>query len=508
MYTLGPAPICWFSARTPRRTEASGNHYASGSGPHHGGMQPREPIDGEPRPEEPVSAEAPAPEEPVPAEAPAPDSTPAAPDSTPAAPPTSYWVTPASWTPEAPVEGVAGEIGWRGIGATVGRTLDTYGSAFPVFVALSIPAAIFTSVTVLAGENVGAALIASLMTALVGLVTSAAMIFTADDLWRGERPSLAGALDRAADRVVPLFLATLVIIAALGGIAALAAIVAIAVIAAEPGAGSGGVLIVAVLLALGFLLVIWHVALRWTLSTPAIVLGGLGPLAGLRQSWSLTRRHLLRLTGLYLVLGLLVVPASIGASLTTTYAAERAVAAVALGVATLLTAPVLAITIAIVYRDLAGRPAPAAAGVERGHGRWTAVTATLGVGLLVLVAGVGFLTSSGGLIYVPDRGQVLAGSSRNLFDPCRPSGVKTQFSSSEEIWIAALFSKRVPAGDQAQIEFFGDGISLGRASLVAQAPGMECYYEESPIIGADPGTYRIIVTHDATVIADGTFTVR
>jgi hypothetical protein len=411
---------------------------------------------------------------------------------------------PLGWTTPPPEPG-PGEIGWRGIGSTIGRTLDTYGSGLPTFLALGVPIAIFSAVTVLAQTNVPAVILASLMTGLVGLVTGAAMVRAADDLGRGVPPSLASALDRAAGRAVPLLLSTLVVIAVVGGITALAAIVAIALVAIGSGSAGGVLAVVAVVVAV---VILTYISLRWALSSPAIVLGELGPVAGLNRSWSVTRGHLWRLVGLYIVLGLLTIPASIGASLMSTYAAQRAVAALGLGIATLLTAPLLAIAIAIVYRDLAGQPEGTAAGVPRGHGRRTAVFATLGGGLLVLVAGVWTITSSGGQVFLPERGQVLAGTSQNASNPCHPNGVKSSFDSSEEIWIGAIFTQRVPTGDEMVVEYFGDGTSLGRAALTSAPPGTECYYENAPIRGAQPGTYRVIVTYGSTVLADGSFTVR
>lgn len=404
-----------------------------------------------------------------------------------------------------PADPGPGEIGWRGIWSTLGRALDTYGSAFPTFLALGIPVAIFSAVTVLAGTNRPAVILASLLTGLVGLVTGAAMQLAADDLGRGVRPSLASALDRAAGRALPLLLSTLVVIAVVAGFVTIAVIV----IALLAGIGSLGVAVLTIVVAVVVVMVVaGYISLRWAVSSPAIVLGDLGPVAGLKRSWSVTRGHLWHLGGLYFVLGLVLIPASTGASLLSAYASQRAVAVVGLGIATLLTAPLFAIAIAIVYRDLVGRPDTTGTGVPRGHGRRTAAVATLGGGLLVFAAGVWAITSSGGQVFLPERGQVLAGTSQNVLDLCHPNGVKAGFDSSDEIWIGAVFTQRVPTGDEVLVEYFGDGISLGSATLTAVPPGIECYYETEPIRGALSGTYRVTITYGSTVIADGSFTVR
>jgi len=463
-------------------------------------MEPRERLNGEPRPED---ARAPGDFGP-PVEAPVESST-QPPLETPSRTPPEDTDAEELESQEPPVDAGPVQVGWQGIGSVLGRSLDTYGSAFPTFLALGVPVAIFTAVTVIAAGNVLAVLLASILTALVGLVTSAAMIYTTDDLGRGVRPTLASVLDRASDRVIPLFLSTLVVLAAILGISILVGIV-IVVLGLAAGTGPSDVLALTLLAIAAIGVPAAYIGLRWALSSPSIVLAELGPMAGLNRSFSLTRGHLWRLVGLYFVLTLVVLPAAAGANLVSMYAPQRAVAAAGLAITTLLTAPILAIVIATVYRDLVGRPE--GEGVPRGQGRKTAIAATLGGGVLVFAVGIWAVTSAGGQIFLPERGQVVAGTSQNVLDPCHPNGIKTEFDSGEEIWIAAIFTQKVPAGDEAVVEFFGDGLSLGSAVLTAVPPGTECYYEQGPVRNAEPGTYRIVVTYLSTVIADGSFTVR
>ena len=408
-----------------------------------------------------------------------------------------------------PASGNSTEIGWQGIGSTIGRALDAYGSALVLFLALSTPVAILTALTVVAGSNVAAVIAAAIVLTVTALVTGAAMTFATDDLGRGVPPGIADVLDRAAGRAVPVILATLAfgaVIVGLTVVISIAAIIVGVVAVASDSAVLGVVTIVIVVPAAIVAVVVLSV--RWGLSIQAIVLGGLGPLEGLRRSRSLTRGHVMRLVGLYFALGLFTILPSVGASLLTTFAVNRAFAAVGLAVSTLLTSPLFAIALAIAYQDLAGRPEGAGAVLPRGNGRGAALTTVLGAGIIVLVAGIWAATSAGGQIYLPERGQVVAGASRNALDPCHPDGIRATFESSEEIWIAAIFTSGVPAGGSIVIEYSLDGTILGSAPLTAGAQGLQCYYETDPIVGASPGTYRITVRYGSAVVADGNFTVR
>lgn len=416
--------------------------------------------------------------------------------------PVLYWQPP---TPELGPD----EAGWRGVGAIVGRTLDTYGSSFGLYLILGAPLAIFGATTVFVGANLVALIPIAVFTALVGVVTSAAMMFATDDVWRGVRPGIADVLDRAAGRAVALILSSLVVIVVLGAVVLVVGIAGVFVgVAATTGSGPGPVLVVLVLVAIALLVVASVVTLRWAVSGPAIALDGLGPIAGLRRSWALTRGHLWRLTRLYLALLLFTVMASTGASFLSTYAPERAFAAAGLALATLLTSPLLAISMAIAYRDLGGHPVVGGEGLPRRAGRVRSSIAVLGGGLILFAAGIWSVAGAGGQIFTPGRGQVIAGSTANPADPCHPGGVKTTFSAAEEIWIAAIFSRHLTAGQEAVVEYSRNTQVLGRAPLTAGADGLDCYYEIDPIIGGEPGSYRITVRLDSTVIADGAFTIR
>lgn len=458
-------------------------------------------TNGEDRPGDPGSDTAPPPE--LPAEAASSSSAEAATLDQPAV----DWQSPAP--DAAALEAAALEAGWRGIGSVVGRTFDTYGSAFGLFLVLSAPVAIFSATSVFADRNPLAFLLVALFTVAAAIVTGAAMMLATDDLWRGVRPTIGDVLDRAAGRAVALFLLAALAILAVAGLAVvMLGAAALLGIAGAAGSVRGPGLVVVVIFAVLIAIVVTIISLRWGVSAQAIVLDGLRPVAGLRRSWSVTRRHTWRLAGLSIALGLLGALASTGASLLSGYASERALAAIGLALATLVTSPLIVIATSIVYRDLGGRSEGAGEGLPRRAGRVTSSIAVFGGGLIVCAAGIWSVVGAGGQIFIPDRGQVIAGTSSNVVDRCRPGGVKTTFTSAEEIWIAAVFSRRVPAGDEVIVEFFVDGERLGSAPLTAPSTGFDCYYELNPVVGGAPGTYRITVRYGASVIADGTFTIQ
>lgn len=415
--------------------------------------------------------------------------------------PVVYWETP------APEIGPGG-AGWRGVGSVVGRTLDTYGTALGAFLALSIPTAILGAMSVFAGTNVAAIILIAVVTAVVSLVTGAAMMLATDDLWRGVRPGLADVLDRAAGRIGALIGSGLVVVLVFAGFVIVLLIIgAIVGVSAAVGSSTGPGIVVFTMVALVLFIAGTILALRWSLAAAAIVLDSRGPLAGLNRSRALTRGKVWRLVGLYVVLGLIAALASVGVSLLSTYA-ERVLAAVGLAIATVVSGPLLSIAPAIVYRDLSGRTEQLADVVPRTTGRQGSLLAVVGGGIILCAAGIWAVAGAGGQIFIPDRGQVVAGTSSNAADPCRPGGVKSTFTSAEEIWIAAVFASHVPAGEEIVVDYSRDAESLGSAPLTAGPTGLDCYYEIDPIRGGAPGTYRIIVRHGSAVIAEGGFTIR
>jgi hypothetical protein len=49
---------------------------------------------------------------------------------------------------------------------------------------------------------------------------------------------------------------------------------------------------------------------------------------------------------------------------------------------------------------------------------------------------------------------------------------------------------------------------VNSASLGDPSKTVACYYERDPLVGASPGTYRIVVSLGGETIAEGTFAIQ
>lgn len=398
-------------------------------------------------------------------------------------------------------------IGWQGARKTTSRALDVYGSAISKFLLLGSPVAVLSVLTVLLNANpilLGVIIIAELS---IALVAGAAMMLMTDDIERGAEPTISDVLRRAKGRFIPLVLQDIAVIAAIVGVMALGGIVAVVGAAVGSASGGGTTLPAIVVAVIVTTLAVSYLAFRWAVGSQAVVLDGESPMTGLRHSWSVTRRHFWRLVRLGIVLSLWTMLAIAGSSALMEYASNRALAGFGQAVASLVTAPLLAITLAIVYRDLAGRHAGAHPTASRGRGR-PARIAVLGGGIVILAAGIWAFADAGGRSFAPDRGQVLAGTQRNPLDECRPLGIKTVFSASEAVWLAEIFTTRIPPGDDVEISYIRNGTVLGSVPVTAGPSGLDCSFEDSPISGVEAGIYRITARYRSNVVADGSFEVK
>ena len=245
-------------------------------------------------------------------------------DEGPSEPPTIGWATGVQWEPTAPdAQAVLPPAGVRlGITSVLGRTLDTFIRHWMLFVVLAIPSVVVATGSSVVLRNpttssVGASLLVTLVGVAIDIVFSLSMIVATDDLRAGRELSLGSVIGRATSRAVAAILSTIAQILALVGVLIVPAVllgVVIAVGRGGGGAASGGAAI-AILLLIVAVIVIAVVAIRWMLSQPAIVLDGFGPIKSLNRSWSVTRGNAWRLFGLYLLLGLLFLPLSIGLSI-------------------------------------------------------------------------------------------------------------------------------------------------------------------------------------------------
>ncbi len=316
----------------------------------------------------------------------------------PAPPPPQHWVQPPTPTVGWAAPG-ASERPALDIGSIIGRSFDTFGREWSLFLALAAPAALGSMLqAVLAPATLGATapetarledlwpiLGAFLLSALLGLVSTALITVAADRLWQG-RPiglgaSLAGglaALPRYAGVVVLLGLAVV-------GLAVVAAVVtAVAVAILGPAAAAIPVFGLLLLLPVG----IW-IGARLALLAPVIVLERNGVTGSIRRAWRLSQGRVLVLFVLTIAISLCAALPLWGGSLISAFVTDPLVAGLALAIATLASQPLPVIAMTLAWGDRVGGRHADSAVMSRGRGRTIAIALVLGLGIVLFVIGLG-----------------------------------------------------------------------------------------------------------------------
>jgi hypothetical protein len=437
----------------------------------------------------------------------------AAPSETPSEPATIGWATGVQWEPAAaPGPEILPPAGVKlAVGSVIGRTFDTFLRQGPFFVVLAVPSAVIAIVsTIILGGTTSTAfsLFVSLGSLAVDVIFTMAMIVAADDLRAGRIPTYGSVIRRAADRAGRAFLSTLAQAAALVGLTLAAGLV----IAFFLIGGNIGGQVIAALLSIAAIVLLVVVAVRWSLLLAANVLDGFGPLKALSRSRAVTRGNAWRVFGVFAVLGVLFLPLSVG-EFGLSVVARTPVVLVLMVATNLLNGPLTAIATSITYGDLTGRPAVEAGADTRRNAGSILVAAILVVGAFALVLGgpnIGpFLSRlSPGNVPAEDRGKIFAGTSRNPLDPCKPSNVGSTFSTADTLYVGGYFTKPIPAGQSATVDVYANGTKVNSAPLTDPSSPIACFAESDPLVGASPGTYRLVISFGGETIAEGSFTVR
>lgn len=318
---------------------------------------------------------------------PAPPPPPAA--GPPPPPPTVGWVMPAD-VPRSPIQ----------IGSIVGRSFDTLGREWSLFLVLAAPAGLGALLQTLITGPASTApadaplrideLVSSMLAVLVGmlfaLVSSAAITVAADALWQGRQAGVsdafAGAL-RALPRYLGVGIVMGLVIGALAFVAILVVLVA-GVVLGSPGVVALGA--VAVLVAIPFLV---YLSARLALLAPVIVLERHGVIGSIRRAWDLSRGFALVLFLLSLVVGIASALPLWGATLFAGVVEDPLVAGIALAIATLVFEPLPVIAMVLAWGDrIGGRHADSEV-MARGRGRVVAALLVFGLGAALLVIGLG-----------------------------------------------------------------------------------------------------------------------
>lgn len=440
------------------------------------------------------------------------------PDRAPPAAPVVGWDTGVQW--EA-VEAAPGPVERRklNVGSVFGRTIDMFIRHPLAFIILAAPLAVVGAIGSFVYSAPGASSWASLgillVTVVVGIVMGLAIVIAADEL-RAGRPVVHGSvIGRAMSVTVSAVLSAiaqyLVLFGAIVGAAIVLSILFLS--SGSVGSRNGPVFALFVIGVFVLVVLVIYVSLRWSLSNAAIALENAGPIQALGRSRFLTKSNVWRIIGLYFALALATGPLSIGLAMLGLASGGSAVIAFLTAAGELLTVPIVTIASATVLGDLAGRPVlpPAAALAPRARGSFVAGLILIGVvasavALPQMRNAFERLALSG--VPAADRGRILAGTTRNPLDPCRPTGVKSTFSTGESIYLGGYFTKALPAGQEARIDVYANGSLVNSAPLSNPSGTVACYYEGDAIVGASPGTYRLVVSLGGETIAEGTFAIQ
>jgi hypothetical protein len=433
-------------------------------------------------------------------------------DEAPSEPPTIGWATGVQWEPAAPARVILPLAGVKlAVGSVIGRTFDTFIRQGTFFVVLAVPSTVIAIVsTIILGGSTSTAfsLFVSLGSLAVNLIFTMAMIVAADDLRAGRIPTYGSVIGRAADRVGSAFLSTLAQLAALVGLA----VAAVLVIAFFLIGGNIGGQVIAALISIAAIVLVVTVAVRWSVLLAAIVLDGFGPLKSLSRSRAVTRGNAWRVFAVFAVFGVLFLPLSVGVFGLSLVPRTSVVLALMIA-SNLLSGPLTAIATSITYGDLTARPAVEAGRDTRRNAGSILVAAILVVGAFALVLGgpnigPGLSRLSPGFVPAEDRGRIFAGTTRNPFDACKPSDVGSTFSTTDTLYVGGYFTKAIPAGASATVDVYANGTKVNSAPLTDPSRPIACYAERDPLVGAAPGTYRLVVSYGGETIGEGTFTIR
>jgi hypothetical protein len=287
------------------------------------------------------------------------------------------------------------------VGSVIGRTFDSLGREWSLFLVLAAPAGLGSVLQSLilgppaatapgsAGPlNLGDVVPyvgATVLSALFALLSSVAITVAADALWQG-RPIGVGAAFAGGFRAIPRYLGVWIVLGfVLGGLAVIVVAV-IALVAAVSGPGAVAVGAIVAFVAIPALV---YLSARLALMGPVIVLERQGVLGSMVRAWDLSRNHALVLFLLSLAIGICAGLPLWGGSLFAGFVDDPLIAGIALGIATLVFEPLPAIAMVLAWGDrIGGRHADSEI-MARGRGRAVGAVLVLGLGAILFVAGFG-----------------------------------------------------------------------------------------------------------------------
>jgi hypothetical protein len=284
------------------------------------------------------------------------------------------------------------------VGLVVGRTFDTLGREWSLFLALAIPAGIGGFVSGVLSPSLIAVLrdgqptvggqLASValqaFVAVLGGVTTLATIIAADGLWRGSGVGVGDAIGRAISIVPRAIALFVVVLVATVGVAVALSVTGILLQTLGPGIATLGALAVLVLLVVAA----W-VSARLSLILPVLVLEDTRAIASIGRAWRLSRGHALGLFSIALVIGLCSILPTWGGLLFDMFVDNRLVAGIALGLGTMVVAPLTGIWTVVAWGTLSGAAYRDSDVMATRRGRTSGFLIVALVGVVLVLAGAG-----------------------------------------------------------------------------------------------------------------------
>jgi hypothetical protein len=89
---------------------------------------------------------------------------------------------------------------------------------------------------------------------------------------------------------------------------------------------------------------------------------------------------------------------------------------------------------------------------------------------------------------------------------CTFDNAITTATSSDDVYMLADLKDTVPASAKATMEIFKDGVSQG-VEEISEGVEYNCYYIKTSIGPLDPGVWKVTITYNGKVEAEGSITI-
>ncbi len=90
---------------------------------------------------------------------------------------------------------------------------------------------------------------------------------------------------------------------------------------------------------------------------------------------------------------------------------------------------------------------------------------------------------------------------------CQFNSPVNTVSSSDPVYLVAVFNDTIQAQDNYTLEVARNGVSLGTSNVTADAK-FSCYIEQTSVGPLSPGVYVFTFRHNDTIEAEGTLNVK